>query len=185
MSINYPASRNVPMDAHNAEIGAPTRYPVLRCAFAPDAFTRDQREWIAVGVASMSALGPTCVWITDGTRVDVVFAHWPDDNSASTAGERPGANAAQTTRLPDGSRIDFDPAGLRGASQWQQAAAHEIGHVLGMGHVDPAKHGPAIMNPTLYEILDPDALDVMRGNVPPSAPTTSDFAEYDRVHGRA
>jgi hypothetical protein len=173
MSANYPKSRN-----------DPANYPVYRVAFADStSFTNDQRAWIGVGVYSMCALGPTFLWHHDPSEADVVFRHWRDDNSVNAEPVKSdGAcrNAGQFTRMGDGAPdvIELDPVGLHGELQWIEAAAHEIGHFLGLEHRDG--RSPAIMRSALDGVTLDD-FDGMHGTTPPAGPTIVDFDEFDRV----
>ncbi len=181
MSINYPPSRN-----------DPTKFPVYRVAFATGDFTPEQRAWIGLGVFSMCALGVTFLWHAKPNEADAVFAHWPEDNStrAEDSTRYTGAcrDAGRFTRsmyagVP--SVIELAPAGLAGSLQWQEAAAHECGHFLSLGHLPEERHGPAIMNETLMGVEfndDLSARESMHGTTPPAGPTRADFAEFDRVH---
>ncbi len=158
------------------------KYPVYKVAFRDvTEFTNDQRAWIGLGVNSMIALGPTFIWVNDGSE-HLTFAHWPDDNSTRPNPFAPSMNAGRFTRLANGKGlIEFDPVGLHGELDWIAAAAHETGHFLGMGHLVGV---PAIMNPNLDEIefsADLSKTDMV-GNIPPTGPTTADFAEFDRVN---
>jgi hypothetical protein len=186
MSFNYPPDRKDTLDAQRAQDGEPTTYPVFKFAWNENDFTPLQREWIGIGVNIMSRLGPTCVWVVDGTH-HVLVRHWPEDNSVNPTTDKKTKNAGLLTRFPDGSMImDLDPVGLNGEDPWITAAAQETGHAFGiMDHI-PRSMGPAIMNPTLAEtsLTAPDlTLDTMmqaEGRV--KYPTYLDRDAYDHVH---
>jgi len=182
---NYTNDRKDPLDAQRAQDGEKTRWPFFKFAWNENDFTPLQREWIAMGVNAASRLGPTCVWVVDGTH-DILVRHWPEDNSVNpTTNTTP--NAGLFTILPDGSReIWLDPTGLHGEAAWTIAAAQETIHAFGvMSHV-PRALGSAIMNPVLPELtFNPDpAVTDLDGDNGPRYPTQLDQDEYDRVHGR-
>lgn len=178
------------MDAHNAQCGLPTKYPVHRCAFAAGCgLTAHQRELIALGVNMMNALGPTSVWVTDGTETRI-YTHWADDNSINPT-PAPRNDAARTTWLSDNKAlIEFDPVGLHGDGAWKLAAAHETGHGFGLPHIDVTE-GYAIMNPNIPEtklsdfpvgIEDLDTKNTMEGSPVLRGPTQLDFDAYDKLY---
>ncbi|MEO8071311.1 MAG: hypothetical protein ABI652_07900 [Acidobacteriota bacterium] len=186
---NYPPSRNDPMDAHNDQdgVGLPTKYPVFRITIDPT-FTREQREWIAKGIAAMSRIGFTGVFVNEfvpGPR-RVLYRHWPDDNSTNPVEKPRGKDAGMTVSKDDGSKeVWLDPAGLEGERQWSEASAHEFGHVAGIKkHVDG--RAPAIMRSTLYGLsyskdLSVDPANQLGGTLGPEFPTQGDFDAYDEA----
>lgn len=195
--MNYPASRNDFMDAQRDQdnrAGKPFQkltHPVHRWEWADDtSFTRDEREWIALGVNSMNALGPTNIWVTDGTGTRRP-RHWRDDNSTNPTTDTT-QNAGRSTLLADGTwDVEFDPQGIHGRRAWIDAAAHEAGHTMGILTHVPREDGPAIMNPTIAELKlgglptgpDPTVGNDMEGEQTPNAPTWLDFKLWDETVG--
>ncbi len=89
MSLNYPTPRHSLIS--------------YRVAFANDtSFTREQREWIGLGVFSWHTLGVEFLWHADPSESDVLFTHWADDNST----EPVSASAAESPEVHARTRVD-------------------------------------------------------------------------------
>ncbi len=192
MSFNYPPSRLDPMDCVRAEHGQKTVMPVYRFRWKDStSFTNDQRACLAMGIASMQHLGFTVLWITDGSPVDCEITHWPDDNSINPEPVKRDTrckNAGRFTPAIDGkpALMEFDPVGLAGEHQWIEAAAHECGHFVGLGHY--TGRFPAIMKPELYAgtefASNLAAREQLTGQIGPNGPTRPDFDAYDALHSK-
>lgn len=139
-------------------------------------------EWLPIdrprlreALGNLNRLGPAFVETEFATQADVVIRPFESPGCAATGQHRVGTRVAEV-----------DPACTPGDTAFRTAVAHEVGHVLGMGHVcryegevsacSPVGYGSAVMNPYRWEAANP--LDPVPAT---DSPTELDLAEFRRV----
>lgn len=152
----------------------PTLYGSVTVFFSSDWLPADQAR-LRQTLTNLSRLGPDFVVTESASLADVVVQRFESPGCVVAGRHFVGTRVAQV-----------DSACTQGDTAFRTALAHEIGHVLRMGHIcredqevescSPVGVGPAIMNPYLWEGEDPLA------PVPSTdIPTELDLAEFRRV----
>ncbi len=123
---------------------APDKFGVFRIWFDPDEWSRDQREWIGLGVFAARKVGPDVIWTAHEADADVTLHRWISDEDGGPIG---AGLYSESLR-----RIQIDPVGCHGELEFRTAVTHEVLHFFGCEHVGRAK-GRAVLNP---DVNDPD-----------------------------
>lgn len=141
----------------------------------------DQAAEIQKALGAAEALGPAFPLVSEADAEAVIRPFF------SKGPCKPGM---QVGRFSLGAHfVECNPDCAKGYPELRTCVLHEIGHLLGMGHVcvkhrevpdcSPVGYGYASMNP---QIAYGDAFDDTDVSVSTDVPTDLDLAEYRRVH---
>jgi hypothetical protein len=153
----------------------PVRYGEVKVWLGPGWLNYD-RQRIEQQLTYLHRLGPAFSLTTDQDAANVLLYRF----------ESPNCELFGAGRWFQGSRrVEIDPVCTQGDTVFRMTVGHEIGHVLGMGHVclrdrevpncSPVGYGQAMMNPFIWERDDAEFW------VAQEEPTELDLAEFRRV----
>ena len=113
----------------------------------PATFGDAVSEAAAAWNAALAGCAKPFVMATDGHAVELVPAAIWTDGSDHGAWE-------------NSERIEIEDLGIE--AWWEPAALHELGHAMGLDHVDPAVDPLSVMKPLLGTLRAPSAGDTQR-----------------------
>jgi len=184
---------------------------LFACAFALSALNacvapsqHDEKKWGSLSVALGPSLAEGLAWRPDQAAeiqkaLDAAEALGPAFPLVSEADAQmvirpffskgPCTPGMQVGRFAPGTHfVECNPDCAQGYMELRTCVIHELGHLLGMGHVclehrevadcSPVGYGYAVMNP---QIAYGDAFDDMSVSVSTDRPTDLDLAEYRRT----